>query len=129
MRILLDTHVLVWALREPDRLDANMISLPQDPDVTVAFSAASLWEIAIKAALRGGRFPMRPDVILGAALQTGFEEMPVSAEAAIRAGGLPLHHRDPFDRLLIAQAMQEPMRLYTADRVLGQYSELVTVIG
>jgi PIN domain nuclease of toxin-antitoxin system len=92
------------------------------------FSAASLWEISIKARLGRTDFPYDPDQISQAAVQTGFSELPVRSAAAVRVATLPDHHRDPFDRLLIAQAMSEPAQFYTADPALRRYSELVTLI-
>jgi len=129
MRLLLDTHILLWALDTPARLDGGTRALLEDPANEVLFSAASIWEIAIKARLGRADFPVRPDQIAQAARDTGFTELPVRADAAARVADLPLHHRDPFDRLLVAQAMLEPMRLYTADPLLPPYSELVTLVG
>ena len=128
MRLLLDTHLLLWALAEPERLDATTRMALEDPDNEVLFSAASLWEIAIKAKLGRADFGFDPQRILRAALDTGFIELPVRAAAAVRVAGLPLHHRDPFDRLLIAQAIAEPVRFYTVDPLLPPYSELVTLV-
>jgi PIN domain nuclease of toxin-antitoxin system len=129
MRLLLDTHLLLWALAEPERLDAAARAALEDPGNEVLFSAASLWEIAIKAGLGRPDFAFDPRQILCAAMDTGFVELPVHAAAAILVTKLPPHHRDPFDRLLIAQAMSEPVRFYTADPVLPPYSELVTLVG
>ena len=128
MRLLLDTHLLLWALGAPERLDAATRELIEDPDNEVLFSAASIWEIAIKAGLGRVDFAVRPTAITRAALATGFGELPVRAEVAARVADLPPHHRDPFDRLLVAQAMAEPVRLYTADPLLPPYSELVTLV-
>ena len=89
---------------------------------------ASIWEIAIKAGLNRADFPFDPDEILASALGIGFVELPVVAGVAMQVAKLPLYHRDPFDRLLIAQAMHEPVRFFTADTMLAQYSELVTLI-
>ncbi len=93
------------------------------------FSAASIWEIAIKARLGRVDFAVRPERVAREARLTGFVELPVSADAAARVADLPPHHRDPFDRLLVTQAMAEPARLYTADPLLLPYSELVQLIG
>jgi PIN domain nuclease of toxin-antitoxin system len=125
MRLLLDTHLLLWALAEPDRLGADLRDLLEDPAQEVLFSAASIWEIAIKSALGRADFAIAPEEVLSEALATGFVELPVRAEAALRVASLAPHHRDPFDRLLVAQALSEPLRLYTADRALEPYSELV----
>lgn len=128
MRLLLDTHLLLWALVEPERLDTATRAALEDPENEVMFSAASFWEIAIKASLGRPDFAFDPRQILQAALETGFVELPVRSSAAIQVAGLPLLHRDPFDRLLIAQAIAEPVRLYTADLLLPPYSELVTLV-
>jgi len=129
MRLLLDTHVLLWALVEPDRLGAEARAVIEDPDNEVLFSAASIWEVAIKAGLGRSDFTVRPEEVAQGAIKAGFAELPVRAEVAARVANLPPHHRDPFDRLLVAQAMAGPMRLYTADQLLLPYSELVTLIG
>ena len=125
MRLLLDTHVLLWALGAPERLDEAARSAIADPANEVLFSAASIWEIAIKSALNRADFQLSPAEIAAAALETGFVELPVRSAAAARVASLPAYHRDPFDRLLIAQAMSEPAMLYTADAQLEPYSELV----
>jgi PIN domain nuclease of toxin-antitoxin system len=100
-------------------------ALLEDPDQEVLFSAASLWEISIKAALGRTDFKVAPRDILAAALEVGFVELPVRSAAALVVADLPPIHRDPFDRLLVAQALTEPARLYTADAALEAYSELV----
>ena len=125
MRLLLDTHVLLWALIEPTRLTSSARSVLEDPQHEVLFSAASIWEIAIKHALGRADFQVAPDAILAAALESGFAELPVRSAAALRVAQLAHLHRDPFDRLLIAQAMTEPAIFYTADETLQAYSELV----
>jgi PIN domain nuclease of toxin-antitoxin system len=128
MRLLLDTHLLLWALAEPDRLDASTRAALEDVSNEVLFSAASLWEIAIKAGLGRSGFAFDPEQIQRAALDTGFVELPIRSDAAVQVAKLPPHHRDPFDRLLIAQAMSGPVRFYTADPKLPPYSELVTLV-
>ncbi len=129
MRLLLDTHVLLWAISDPDRLDRGTRDLLEDAANEVLFSAASIWEIAIKARLGRADFAARPEEVAREARMTGFVELPVSADVAALVADLPLHHRDPFDRLLVAQAMAEPTRLYTADPLLPPYSELVQLIA
>lgn len=129
MRLLLDTHLLLWALAEPERLGPDLRTLIEDPEHEVLFSAASIWEIAIKAGLGRVDFAVRPEEVARGAVEAGFAELPVRAEVAARVVDLPPHHRDPFDRLLVAQAMAGPMRLYTADPLLLPYSELVTLVG
>ena len=127
--ILLDTHVLLWALGEPDKLDPSTRALLADANNTVLFSVASIWEIAIKASLKRADFGVHPTEVVTEALKVGFAEMPIRLEAVALVADLPLHHRDPFDRLLVAQAMSEPARLLTADPRLRAYSELVRVVG
>jgi PIN domain nuclease of toxin-antitoxin system len=128
MRILLDTHILVWALTEPERIRADVRSAIEAAVADVAFSAVSIWEIAIKSQVARGDFPLDAEGLYEAALAAGFAELPVTSIAAIRVRSLPLHHRDPFDRLLVAQAIVEPAYLYTVDRTLAAYSELVKVV-
>ena len=128
MRLLLDTHVLLWALGEPQRLDGATRDLLEDPRNEILFSAASIWEIAIKVRLGRADFLVRPEAIAEGARATGFIELPVHAATAALVADLPFHHRDPFDHLLLAQAIAEPARLYTADAKLAPYSELVTVL-
>ena len=128
MRVLLDTHVLLWALAEPGRLGMELRELLEDPEHEVHFSAATIWEVAIKAGLGRADFAVRPEEVARGAVQAGFVELPVHAEVAARVADLPPYHRDPFDRLLVAQAMVGPLRLYTADPLLPPYSELVTLI-
>ena len=128
MRVLLDTHVLLWALGEPRRLDAEMRGTIESSDTEVLFSAASIWEIAIKSGLGPTGLVFDAAEIARAAIDTGFSELAVRANAAALVGRLPLLHRDPFDRLLVAQAILEPATLYTTDRQLVGYSDLVRQI-
>ena len=125
MRLLLDTHVLLWTLGAPERLGNALSAAIKSPDNDVMFSAVSIWEIAIKSTLRKDGFQVAPEEILAAAIESGFTELPVRSAAAVQVARLPAHHRDPFDRLLIAQAMTEPATFYTADSQLEIYSELV----
>ncbi len=128
MRLLLDTHVLLWAVDRPQLIDAATRGQLEDPNNEVLFSAASIWEVAIKSGLRRADFLAEPQQIAEAARTIGFTELPLTAAVAALVADLPLHHRDPFDRLLVAQAMALPARFYTADVVLRLYSELVTLI-
>jgi PIN domain nuclease of toxin-antitoxin system len=128
MRLLLDTHVLIWALSEPERLSpsarGDLISRRNE----VLFSAASIWEIAIKAQIERKHFGVSPLEIAQAAEETGFVELPVRSVHASRVTSLPLHHRDPFDRILVAQAITEPAHLLTVDAKLPPYSELIRLV-
>ena len=129
MRVLLDTLVLLWALAEPHRLDRETRATIESGDTEVLFSAASIWEIAAKAGHGRNDFAFDPAEIARAALDTGFTELAVRSNAAALVGRLPLLHRDPFDRVLVAQAIVEPATLYTADQQLVPYSDLVRRIG
>lgn len=122
MRILIDTHILLWALLEPARLTGVHQALLESPEHEIFFSATSIWEIAIKRALHRPDFDAEPEIIRAAGLATGFRELPISGLHAAAVRHLPDHHRDPFDRLLIAQAKTEPMRLMSTDSVIGRYS-------
>jgi PIN domain nuclease of toxin-antitoxin system len=128
LRILLDTHFLIWAVGQSHRLTPDVRKLLEDRQNDVYFSAASVWEIAIKASLRRPDFLKQPDVVARVARNTGFEALPVTCEHAVAVTHLPLHHRDPFDRLLVAQAMAMPARLLTTDAKLARYSDLVWVV-
>lgn len=124
MRILLDTHLLLWALSAPARLPAVAARLIDDSEIFV--SAASIWEIGIKASI--GKLTADPFEVIAALEPAGFIPLPIVGEHAARVGGLPPIHRDPFDRMLVAQALTEPLRLVTDDAVLGRYGEIVTVV-
>ncbi len=128
MRLLLDTHLLIWCLDSPQRLDMTTRAAIEDNGNEVLFSAASIWEIAIKTALGRADFKVRPEAIAHEARDVGLTELPVTADVAARVADLPLHHGDPFDKLLVAQAMAGPVWLYTADPVLSVYSNLVRVV-
>ncbi len=121
MTLLLDTHVLLWALMSPDRLRPGLRSVLIAADTQVLFSAASVWEIAIKRALGRLDFGFEPETVAQAALDTEFEELPVRHTHAARVRHLPPLHADPFDRLLLAQAQCETALLVTADRALMNY--------
>lgn len=123
MRILLDTHLLLWALAAPARLSEGARHLIDKSEVFV--SAASIWEISIKAGL--GKLKADPHEVLAALEPAGFQLLAIGGEHAARVGGLPPIHRDPFDRLLVAQALTEPMHLLTNDPVLEGYGGIVTV--
>ena len=124
MRVLLDTQLLLWALSAPARLPAPARRLIQDADVYV--SAASIWEISVKASL--GKLRADPNEVLVALEPAGFLSLPIAGEHAARVASLPPVHRDPFDRLLIAQALVEPMRLISTDGALQGYGEIVTIV-
>lgn len=121
MTLLLDTHVLLWWLSEDDRLTSTMRAAIADPRTSVVVSAASAWEMSIKAAL--GRLAI-PDDLAGELERQGFDALPVTVEDGVMAGALPRHHADPFDRMLIAQAARRRLIVVTADRRFAEYDVL-----
>ncbi len=125
MRLLLDTHVFLWAVAGSPLLKAATRRLIESAD-EVYVSAASLWEVAIKARL--GKIEADPDELVAAIELSGFIELPVRASHAAAVARLAMHHTDPFDRLLVAQAVAEPLKLVTADAVLARYSDLVVLV-
>lgn len=124
MRLLLDTHVFLWSLAMPSKLSTKARQLIEKADVYV--SAASIWEISIKSAL--GKLAAHPADVLAAVEPTGFAVLPISGEHAAAVRDLPPHHRDPFDRLLVAQARTEPMHLLTNDGMLRAYGDVIVVM-
>ena len=127
MRLLLDTHSLLWWLTGDRRLKAEERRAISDPASMVYVSAATVWEIAIKVRL--GKIEADTAELVAALDASGFLELPVSATHAAGVARLELHHNDPFDRLLISQALAEPLKLLTADEVLARYTDLVVLIG
>ncbi len=128
MRLLLDTHLLLWALAEPRRLGDSLLAEVEDPGNDILFSTVSIWEIAIKTARGRPDFAVRADHVALEAIAIGFRELAITWPAAAAVAELPRLHRDPFDRLIIAQAMTEPVHLYTADHQLQLYSHLVRLV-
>ena len=128
MRVLVDTHLLLWAVASSRRLPKEARSLILDMANEVFYSAASVWEVAIKSVLWRRDFRADPIVLVRALAQSGFSELPVTAAHAARVAGLPAIHRDPFDRLLVAQSLAEPMTLLTNDAVLLGYDPLVQLV-
>jgi PIN domain nuclease of toxin-antitoxin system len=130
VRLLLDTHVLIWALLNDHRLPVHIGEAIGDPNNDVVVSVASLWEIAIKRALvRGGpgTIPMSAVETVGFCGRAGYELLAVSPEHILGLEQLPAMHADPFDRILVAQALTEPLRLVTRDRRVAAYSDTVIV--
>lgn len=118
MKILLDSHTLIWALSSPENLRPKARELIVNPAHFVAFSAASVWELELKVSKGKLRLPLG---WLDAARSTGFFELPVTSDEAAASTQLPWHHSDPFDRLLLAQASFHGMRFATRDRMLADY--------
>ena len=128
MKILIDTHILVWAMSGSESLSSRARDMLAHRGNDILFSAASIWEIAIKFALRRSDFNLSPADAIAYAADMEFVELPVSASAAARVAHLPPHHRDPFDRLLIAQAIDEDAELLTADTQLAAYGPPVLLM-
>ena len=118
---LLDTHVLLAALIKPEVLPTDTQTLLQDPACTVYFSAASLWEIAIKYSLGRDDFDFLPEDIHQLSLQTGFTELPIVSSHSYAVASMAWHHRDPFDRLIISQALVEKMPVISIDENFDKY--------
>jgi PIN domain nuclease of toxin-antitoxin system len=125
MRLLLDTHIFLWAVAGSPQLKPAARRLIESAD-EVYVSAASIWEVAIKARL--GKIEVDPKDLAEAIAASGFVELPVTAAHAAGVAHLDLHHNDPFDRLLVAQALAEPLRLLTVDAVLAKYSDIVLLV-
>lgn len=123
MNLLLDTHLLLWAASEPERLSARARALLLDSNNQLSFSAASLWEIAIKNGLARADFKVDPRRLWRLLLVNGYRELPVSSEHTVAVNELPPLHRDPFDRILIAQARTEGLLLLTVDKAVAKYGE------
>lgn len=121
MKFLLDTHLLLWAAGQPDRLSSTARGLLDDPENALLFSPASLWEIAIKRGLGREDFQVDVRLLRRGLLDNGYLEVPITSQHAVAVDGLPLIHKDPFDRILVAQAMAEGITLLTADPIVGQY--------
>ena len=121
MKLLLDTHLLLWAMGSPERLSAKARKLLADERNELLWSAASFWEIAIKRSLGREDFRLEPRTLRRALLENGYREVPVTSEHAVALDTLPSIHRDPFERLLVAQAMVESLTLLTTDAQLASY--------
>ena len=121
MRLLLDTHLLLWAAASSKRLPREARELMENESNDVYYSAASIWEIAIKSSLRRKDFRIDLPLLLATLPEMGLVELPITAAHAAGVTGLPPIHRDPFDRLLIAQSITEPLTLLTNDALLERY--------
>jgi PIN domain nuclease of toxin-antitoxin system len=121
MKLLLDTQLLLSAAGQPERLSARAKRILNDRNNELLFSAASLWEITIKSSLGREDFRVEPRVLRRALLDNGYVELPVTSEHAVSVDSLPPLHKDPFDRLLLAQALVEGITLVTADEQLTRY--------
>lgn len=121
MKLLLDTHLLLWAAEGSDRLPARAYELMSDPQNELLFSVASLWEIVIKNGLKRDDFQVDARLLRRSLLDNGYVELPILSEHAVAIDALPPIHKDPFDRLLIAQATVEGAPLLTDDATVARY--------
>lgn len=122
MKLLLDTHLLLWAAGQPERLSAQARALMEEVDNQPLFSAASLWEIAIKRGLGRADFCVDPRLLRRGLLDNGYQELPIDSRHAVAVNDLPPIHKDPFDRILVAQAVVEGILLLTSDALVARYA-------
>ena len=128
MRYLLDTHLILWAAGDFERLPRTVQDLIEDSDNDIAFSVGSLWEIAIKSGQGRSDFVVDASELRQSLLDNNFQELPVFAEHALAVEALPMLHKDPFDRLLLAQSIIEGFVLLTSDKILSRYPGPVRAI-
>jgi PIN domain nuclease of toxin-antitoxin system len=121
MRFLLDTHILLWGAIEPERLSSAASALIESPDNDIVFSSVSLWEIAIKTGRGRAAFRVDAGALRRSLFDNGYAELPVTGAHAAGLGSLPPIHRDPFDRMLVAQAAVEGLTLLTSDGTVAKY--------
>jgi PIN domain nuclease of toxin-antitoxin system len=121
VKLLLDTQLLLWAAGEPERFPAATHRMIEDPRNQPVFSAASLWEVAIKSGLGGADFRADARLLRRGLLDNGYEELEITGEHAVAIGNLPPIHKDPFDRMLVAQSALEGILLLTADPIVSRY--------
>ena len=128
MNLLLDTHVALWAITDSPKLPIKARELIAAPKTNVWISTASIWEIAIKHSLGRGDMPISAQDALHYFSESGYRMLSIEAEHAVAVEELPAHHNDPFDRILVAQALIEPMRLMTHDAMVSLYSDSIIKI-
>jgi PIN domain nuclease of toxin-antitoxin system len=121
VKLLLDTHLLLWAAGQPDRLSKEARELIDAPENELFFSSASLWEVVIKRGLGRDDFKVDARLLRRGLLDNGYSELPIGSEHVVAVENLPAIHKDPFDRVLVAQAQVEGITLLTADPVVAQY--------
>jgi PIN domain nuclease of toxin-antitoxin system len=126
--ILLDSHLLLWAAFEPARLSPKAAKLLRSRETPLAFSLATIWEVAIKTSLGRPGFSVDPARLHRALLAEGFVELGITASHLVRVASLPWIHRDPFDRLIVAQAIEDRLTLATADAALKRYGRFVKLV-
>lgn len=125
MNLLLDTHIALWAITDDPGLPKTSRELIESPKTTIWVSVASLWEIAIKYSLARGDMPVSSADALRYFRESGYGMLEITPEHVVAVEDLAKHHQDPFDRLLVAQALVEPMRLMTHDSTVARYSDTI----
>ena len=128
MNLLLDTHVALWAVTDNPKLSQKARDLITSPKSNVWVSAANIWEIALKYSLGRGDMPVSSQDAMRYFQESGYRFLAIEAEHAIAVEELPAHHQDPFDRMLVAQALVEPMRLMTHDSLVALYGDTIIKI-
>lgn len=126
--LLLDTHILLWAAYSPDRLSERARQLLRTAEHTLAFSVASIWEVAIKASLNRPEFTAAPGVLRRGLIESGYVELDITSAHAVAVSDLPAIHGDPFDRMLVAQARVEGITLLTTDARVADYGTGVSLV-
>jgi PIN domain nuclease of toxin-antitoxin system len=121
LKFLLDTHVLLWAAGQPERLSSDARALIDEPENELLFSAASLWEVAIKRGLERPDFRVDPRLLRRGLIDNGYSELAITSAHAVAIDSLPSLHKDPFDRMLVAQSTVEGITLLTADPIVARY--------
>ncbi|MEO9589672.1 MULTISPECIES: type II toxin-antitoxin system VapC family toxin [Marinobacter] len=128
MNLLLDTHILLWAAAQPDKLSPEAATLIGNAENRLYFSAASLWEVVIKNSLGRTDFHVDPHLLRRGLVDNGYLELPISSQHTLAVSHLPDIHKDPFDRILVAQAETEGFLLLTSDDVVGRYPGPVRLV-
>lgn len=128
MRLLLDTHLLLWAAGQPEKLSLTAAQLINNPDNILMFSTARIWEITIERSLGRVNFKVEPRQLRRGLVENGYQELMISSAHVLAIEQLPPIHKDPFDRLLVAQAQAEGVVLLTADSLLGQFGEMIRLV-
>jgi PIN domain nuclease of toxin-antitoxin system len=128
VKLLLDTHLLLWAAGQPERLSAAARELIEANENELIFSTASLWEVVIKRGLGREDFKVDPRLLRRGLLDNGYSELPIGSEHVVAIDALPQLHKDPFDRVLVAQALVEGITLLTRDPVVARYPAPVRAV-
>jgi len=128
VKLLLDTHLLLWAAGQPERLSKKARGLIEKEEHELFFSSGSLWEIVIKRNLGRDDFKVDARILRRGLLDNGYSELPIASEHVVAIDGLPQHHKDPFDRVLVAQAIVEGITLLTSDETVARYGGSITLV-